>query len=180
MSNLLSSVDKEQRLRAQQKLANRIALIVVEDEFLRTYIKRIFQEIIDIKEIIEFIHPKEAKIYLAVHPDVSLSCVVSNVEFVDGSIGADFLRHLRSTYKKTQAPFVLVGDDNDITLKYAFLVKHFAGYIRHSFTPANFIRMLLEVFNVRDRRREKRQAENDGTDNRPFNRLYKGETKSNN
>jgi len=174
MSTPLTAEEKEQRSVAKNKLENSTALIIVEDEFTRTYVKRIFREILELENTVEFTTPDEAIKYLEQYTRKDLSCVVSSVNFLDGSTGADFLRYLRSTPSPVVAPFVLIGDNTDAAIQYVFLVKHFAGHINQSFTPSEFVRMLLEVFTVRDRRREKRELDNDEKNSRPFNRLYQG------
>lgn len=173
MLNLSTTDEKEQRLNAKNELGNFVALIVIEDEFLRAYVKRIFLEILDLKNTIECATPDEAKKYLDEHAGKNLSCIISSIDFLDGATGIDFLQFLRSSYDSVVAPFVLIGDV-ERTIEYVFLVEHFAGHIGQSFTPAEFISMLLEVFSVRDRRRSKRELANDAYSGRPFNKLYTG------
>ncbi len=174
MLNHLTTDENEQRLNAKNTLGNFIALIVIEDEFLRAYVKRIFVEILDLKNTIECATPDEAKKFLDEHAGEKFACVISSIDFLGGTTGTDFLRFLRSSYDSVVAPFVLIGDAAERTIEYVFLVEYFAGHIGQSFTPAEFISMLLEVFSVRDRRRSKRELANDAYNGRPFNRLYAG------
>lgn len=178
---LTSTTDEEnkQRLAVKAKLANAMVLTIVEDKFIRSYVRYIFIKILGLqsKNIVECINIDEAKKYLGEHTGNNMSCIVSNMAFRDGTTGADFLSFARSTYRSVRAPFVLIGDNARATVKYAFLVKHFSGHISQPFTPAIFIRMLLEIFTVRDRRRDKRELKNEALKNRPFNRLFEGDLK---
>ena len=176
MSIYLSSEEKEERLAAKNKLARATVLILIEDKFLSLYVRRIFREILEIQNTVECTTISEAKKYLDARAGKNLSCVISSMRFVDGSTGEEFLRFARSTYRSVVAPFILIGDNTDASVHYAFLVKHFAGHISQPFTPSEFVHMLLEVFMVRDRRREQRELANSEKNSRPFNRLYEGDS----
>ena len=177
MSEQLTPEEHQQRLAAKDKLANAATMIIVDDKFLRAYLKKIFVEIIGIENTLEFQSTEQAKHYLNQTPGNNIAFIISCVDFIDGANGIDFIGYIRSTYRIT-TPVVLVGDDPKLKIEYAFLVKHFAGYIGASFTPTKFIRMLLEVFEVRDRRREQRELLEASKQNRPFNRLFEGGVKS--
>jgi len=177
MSGSLTVEEKKQRLTAKNKLASATVLMIVEDEFACLYLRNIFNEILELQNTVECSTPDEAKKYLEEQAGKNLSCVVCSMYFKDGSTGADFLRFIRSsTYSSVVVPpFLLMGDNTDAAVQYAFLVKHFAGHISQSFTPSEFIHTLLEVFSVRDRRRDQRELAKGSKSNRSFNRLFEGD-----